>query len=250
MMIRLNIQGNNTAPVITATAAPETCGGSNGTGSVTVTGGTPPYTYLWSSGQSTSAVTGLAAGVYTITISHAGCSRLATDTVKGPTALAVSTAPGAGSATATPSGGMPTYSYSWNTTPAQTTPTATGLAAGTYTVCVTDVNSCTACNTVTVTNGASVNEMYNGASISISPNPFNSITHVKIDLVNPAHGHLMFMVYDMFGREIQAVDMSTYSTSGGTIDFTLNRESIATGMYFYQLKDNSHVLSTGKLIAQ
>jgi hypothetical protein len=60
----------------------------------------------------------------------------------------------------------------------------------------------------------------------------------------------MFMVYDMFGREIQAVDMSTYSTSGGTIDFTLNRESIATGMYFYQLKDNSHVLSTGKLIAQ
>jgi hypothetical protein len=38
----------------------------------------------------------------------------------------------------------------WNTNPVQTTATATGLLPGAYTVCVTDVNGCTACCTVTI----------------------------------------------------------------------------------------------------
>jgi len=40
-------------------------------------------------------------------------------------------------------GGTPPYTYSWNTTPAQTTGTATGLAPGTYTAVVTDDSLCT-----------------------------------------------------------------------------------------------------------
>src|SRR5262249_52875274 len=44
---------------------------------------------------------------------------------------------------ATASGGTGTLSYSWNTTPVQTTFRANGLSAGTYTVIVTDGNSCT-----------------------------------------------------------------------------------------------------------
>ena len=43
-----------------------------------------------------------------------------------------------GSATVSPSGGIPPYSYSWNSSPIQTTQTATGLRAGVYTVTVTD----------------------------------------------------------------------------------------------------------------
>ena len=43
-----------------------------------------------------------------------------------------------GSATVSPSGGVPPYSYSWNSSPIQTTQTATGLRAGVYTVTVTD----------------------------------------------------------------------------------------------------------------
>ncbi len=43
-----------------------------------------------------------------------------------------------GSATAIPAGGVPAYSYSWNTIPEQTAATATGLAAGNYIVTVTD----------------------------------------------------------------------------------------------------------------
>jgi gliding motility-associated-like protein len=60
-----------------------------------------------------------------------------------------------GSATATVSAGFPPYTYSWNTTPVQTTATATGLAPGIYTVTVDDAGSCTPPITQTITVGAS-----------------------------------------------------------------------------------------------
>ena len=55
-----------------------------------------------------------------------------------------------GSATASQSNGTPPFTYSWQTVPVQTTATATGLAPGSYTCCVTDFNGCTACNTATI----------------------------------------------------------------------------------------------------
>src|SRR4030095_9827375 len=56
-----------------------------------------------------------------------------------------------GSATVTPSGGATPFTYSWTTTPVQTTQTATNLAAGTYTATVTDNNGLTATATATLT---------------------------------------------------------------------------------------------------
>jgi len=55
-----------------------------------------------------------------------------------------------GTATATPNG-TPPYTYSWNTVPVQTTQTAVGLCAGTYTVTVTDAAMLTATAVVTIT---------------------------------------------------------------------------------------------------
>ncbi len=55
-----------------------------------------------------------------------------------------------GSATATASGGTGPYTFSWNTSPVQTTPTATGLAAGTYIVTVTDALGCSSTRSVTI----------------------------------------------------------------------------------------------------
>ncbi|WP_157956072.1 beta strand repeat-containing protein [Flavobacterium kingsejongi] len=48
-----------------------------------------------------------------------------------------------GAVSVVPSGGVPSYTYSWNTNPVQHTAMLTGLAAGTYTVTVTDANGCT-----------------------------------------------------------------------------------------------------------
>jgi hypothetical protein len=51
-----------------------------------------------------------------------------------------------GSATANITYGFPPYSYTWYTSPIQYSQTATALAAGTYTICVTDASGCTSCN--------------------------------------------------------------------------------------------------------
>jgi hypothetical protein len=55
-----------------------------------------------------------------------------------------------GSATVAASGGNPFYTYSWNTTPVQTSANATGLIAGTYTVTITDSSGCTHTSQVTI----------------------------------------------------------------------------------------------------
>ncbi len=66
-----------------------------------------------------------------------GCTLSSSTTSTGDTCAA-----NIGSATAIPSGGTTPYTYLWSTSPSQTTQTATGLSAGTYTVIVTDSNSC------------------------------------------------------------------------------------------------------------
>src|SRR6202041_1252552 len=48
---------------ISATAA--TCGNSNGSATVTLSGSCPPYTYAWSNGQTNATAFGLSAGTYT-----------------------------------------------------------------------------------------------------------------------------------------------------------------------------------------
>lgn len=110
--------------------------------------------------QSSNVYSGLAPGTYTITVTDsAGCTASTSAiTITQPAALTVGTSSISpttvggtnGSATATPSGGTSPYTYSWNTTPAQSTATANNLAAGTYSVTVTDAHNCTASTSVVV----------------------------------------------------------------------------------------------------
>ena len=139
-------------------------GGSNGVASIIASGGTPGYTYLWSNGVTTSAITGLAAGTYSVTITDAkGCTKIINNiTVGQPSVLTASQ--GAvnnvscnggsnGSATVSVSGGIPAYTYSWSPS-GGTAATASGLSQGTYTVTVTDANSCQTTQSFTISEPA------------------------------------------------------------------------------------------------
>jgi gliding motility-associated-like protein len=137
-------------------------GGSDGTATVAVLGGTAPYYYVWSpSGQSTATATGLLSGTYSVTVTDSiGCTNNTSVTITNPPALVASISSsqniscyGAanGTATVTATGGTGNYTYSWNTSPVQTNQTATNLSAGTYTATVTDENACTSTTTVTIT---------------------------------------------------------------------------------------------------
>jgi len=141
-----------------------TCFGSNNaSASVTPNGGTAPYTYAWSTNpvQTTPTISAIPAGNYTCAITDAtGCVQTVTFTITQPPAVTgsitnssnVSCFGGSnGSATASGSGGTGVINYSWNTTPTQAGATANNLSAGNYVVTITDANSCSVTQSVTIT---------------------------------------------------------------------------------------------------
>ncbi|HXC06676.1 MAG TPA: PKD domain-containing protein, partial [Bacteroidia bacterium] len=173
---------NSSGPVavISSTTNASCNGGSNGSATTTVTGGTLNYTYSWSPAGGTAATaTGLSIGTYTVQVTDAnGCLTSATATITQPSAVAATnthvdaTCNGLpdGFASVTASGGTGAYTYSWSPS-GGTGATASGLAAGTYTCTVTDANGCTTTTVVTIgqpplltTTATQVNELCNGAS--------------------------------------------------------------------------------------
>lgn len=143
-----------------AIATPQTIVGQpNGSAGAAPSGGTTPYTYAWSNGATTAAIAGLAPGVYTVSIADANqCTVSQSATVSAVVcaiAVTVNTQPVScfglsnGSASAIATGGAGNVSYLWNN--GASTPSLTGLAAGTYTVTTTDGAGCTAVATNSVT---------------------------------------------------------------------------------------------------
>ena len=156
--------GSPTA-TITATVNVTCFGGSNGSATVSATGGTSPYTYAWTpSGGTGTTATGLAANTYTVTVTDAnGCTTIATVTITAPPALTATqsqvnvtcNAACNGSATVIPSGGTPSYTYAWTPT-GGTLATTTGRCAGNYTCTITDANGCTITRTFNITQPTAV----------------------------------------------------------------------------------------------
>lgn len=147
------------APTLTATAVVVTNATClvGGSATVTASGGTPPYTYLWDNGQTTATATSLGAGPHSVAVTDAaGCVATAFVMIaqtQGPTVTATivnqATCTTAGSATATATGGAGGYVFLWSN--GQNTATATNLSAGTFTVTATDAAGCSATAQVTIT---------------------------------------------------------------------------------------------------
>jgi|GEM_PF-2832432 len=194
-----------------------------GTASVTPSGGIGSYSYSWSpSGGTASTATSLCAGTYTVTVTDGiGCQATRSYTITAPPAL---TTTGSqtnllcngvpnGTATVTASGGTPPYSYSWSPS-GGTASTASGLAAATYTVTVTDNNSCQTTRSFTLTQPgafsvtpASANLLCNGASTGSAS--------VTVSGATPPYTY-------------------TWSPSGGTAAAASN---LAAGNYTVTIKD-------------
>ncbi len=158
-----NLQFNFAGPpplvaTITNTVNPTCNGGNNGSATVEATGGTPPYTYLWSGGgQTTQTAINLTAGTYTVTVTATGGSTATVSTtLTQPPVLTLSTSVmgsvtciTSATATATVGGGTPGYTYLWSD--GQTTKTATFDQIGTYSIITTDANGCTKAGSVSIT---------------------------------------------------------------------------------------------------
>lgn len=141
---------NINAISITLNPVNSQCGAScTGAVSSTVSGGTTPYSYSWSTGSTSNSITNQCPGNYTLTVTDAGgCSHSESTSIGQNSTLSAQinvvneSCSGScdGQATGNATGGTSPYSFSWSNT--STNATITDLCPGNYSLTVTDQNGC------------------------------------------------------------------------------------------------------------
>lgn len=219
---------------VNGTATDIACyGGNNGMINITPTGGTAPYNYLCMPGNQTAVpFTNLGLGTYTVTITDAkNCSLTQTYTINQSTEIltSFSIAPVScfgkndGIINSTTTGGVPPYTYSWNPT-GVTSANISNLAAGNYTLTVTDKLGCsmssstlineptTLTATVTVTN-ETCSELNNGtASVAVSGGPNYTYTWAPGGTKTPNVSNLPAGSYTVTIKDLKGCTITPIAT--------------------------------------
>ncbi|MCB9299300.1 MAG: gliding motility-associated C-terminal domain-containing protein [Lewinellaceae bacterium] len=195
-----NVTQPTAAIAVTATPTAPSCnGGSDGTISLNVTGGTPGYTYAWTGGvPSVPNPTGLTAGSYTVTVTDTrGCTQTQTASVPAGTGSPINIAgavnnvacfgENTGSITLTVTGAQGGATYVW--TPSSLSGSSpSGLAPGTYTVTVYDDGGCSRSQSFTVSGPSTTLAIQ-----SITPAPIMNTNDGSVDVtVNGGQGPYIY----------------------------------------------------------
>ncbi len=206
-----------------------TCNQSNGSVTLTGSGGTAPYTYAQGTNpyQASGTFTGLAAGSYTFHIKDAnGCIKDTVVSVSQPSAVGIASTTvtdvdchgaSTGEVTLTGTGGTTPYTYAQGTGAYQASGTFTGLTAGTYTFHVKDDNGCIIDTTITI------NE----------PTPIDiagSLNVTNIDCNGNADGEVVFMASGGTSPYTYAMGTGAYQASGAF-------SNLAVGTYTFHVLD-------------
>lgn len=236
----------------TVTATDAKCNGStNGSATITVNGGTSPYSYTWMPlGGNTSIANELTAGIYSITVVDAkGLTIHDTITINQPPALTVSIdsiivqpcflvstgggACGCGNTLwAIVNGGTAPYKYAW-TPYGETTDSIFHVCYVLFTVTVTDTNNCTAGNSLNVvlppppnsTSGIAGNNDI--SDIKLYPVPAGNQLNISL---NKAALASQIEIYDMLGKQVMA-----QKVNDGAIIVTLDISILLEGNYLFRI---------------
>ena len=150
------------SPTITTSGNNASCNGvCDAYATVNIVSGTTPYTFLWDDGsaQTTATASNLCAGTYNVTVTDGnGCSASESIVIAEHNVIALSlsssgiSCPSDCDATinSTITGGTGTFTYSWDDAANQTTANASSLCSGTYVLTITDANSCTDNESLTI----------------------------------------------------------------------------------------------------
>lgn len=177
----------NTA--INTASDPQCADVDNGLIILSVSGGTPSYTYNWSNGATTQNVSGLSGGLYSVTIEDArGCTQTETATLNTPPQINVSgsiqgvgcSGANTGSITLSGSGGTGTLSYAWST--GQSGQSLSNLGSGSYTCTVTDQQGCSLIWTDSIPAAVPISQQANVGPATCHDSPDGAI------ILNPQGG--------------------------------------------------------------
>jgi hypothetical protein len=144
--------------VVTGTPTQATCGLSDGSVSLAITGAYPPHTYSWNNGDTAKNISGVSGDDYTVIVTDSlGCQNSQSVKVLGafPIVSGIWTYPTCngdnnGTATSNVKKGVLPYTYKWNTGGSTSNSTNTNLPSGSYIVDVTDASGCVTKDTVVV----------------------------------------------------------------------------------------------------
>jgi hypothetical protein len=218
-----------------------------GVADASVSGGTFPYSFLWSNGETTTAVNGLCAGIYAVTVTDAALNT-ATDsvTITSPTAITIddsvtnascSTCTD-GSISVSVNGGVPPYSISWSS--GSTTNSIINQEPGEYIINVTDSNGCLFIDTLVIGFNESINSINQNLTLKIFPNPATN----QISICSENSIIQSIKIENVLGEIIYHTEQTTIQASNASAIKIINVNSFSAGVYFIsvQLIDGSFVL--------
>ncbi|MEZ4772153.1 MAG: T9SS type A sorting domain-containing protein [Bacteroidia bacterium] len=175
---------NGSKVITTPTVTEASCANNDGGISLSVSGGSAPYSYVWNTGETTQIITGKASGNYTVNITEAGgCSfsvpvkigqKPSPNVVISPTAISCNGEVD-GAIKAYVAGGATPYTYAWST--GANTKDISGVAPGNYTLVMTDADGCSVSTTTSVNNTALL------AATGTSDHPDNGTNNGKASVV-------------------------------------------------------------------
>lgn len=237
---------------VTATNA--TCfGGCDGSANVVAIGGVPGYTYQWFDALTGNALVGqtgvtasnLCEGAYYVIVTDANSVTHQSNSVQVSTPAQISAATsivsnfngeqiscfGAcdGVARVIPAGGTPPYTYLWNDPSLQTTDVAINLCAGTYTVTVTDINSCSEVFSVTLA----------------EPDPITNTINVNdVSCFGACDGVLT-------ANPLGGTGSYTYQWDDPSLSTSVNAQSLCSGVFNISIEDaNGCVLTDNATVSE
>jgi hypothetical protein len=224
-------------------------GGANGSASLTVTGGTPSYSYIWSpGGQTTASISNLSAGTYTFTVTDANSNdTTASVTITEPQPINISLTPinpsdsnlCDGSISSVVSGGTSPYTYVW-LSGGETTTSINGKCAGEYSLQVADLYGCIKSDTVSLmslTTGTTEPSQFL-INLTIFPNPSTSTFNIQL----PVQHNFALSLIDITGRTV-------YTNKNGTGTIIIDVSGFSPGIYFVKAT-NEYIVLTSKLIKE
>lgn len=215
-----------TYPSIIGVSCP---GGSNGIANVSVSGGTPPYSYSWSSGEGYNPIETKAAGTYSVTITDfSGRMVIADVVIPQPPVFDIGIFPSGSQLVASAVGGTGPLRYSWSNGIDGQIITA---PIGEITVTVTDSYGCSAQKSIYYTSITTFNNDV-GSTIKIYPNP---ISHQNIQLETNTDNYVegIAKIYGADGRLIYS--QIIYLNKGKNIT-AIATENLGKGIYILKIE--------------
>lgn len=193
----------------------------------------PPVTYTWNTGANTASIFGLAKGSYTVTVNTNGCSFTDTYTINAPSAIEVlvNTTPATngnnGSASVSVSGGSAPYGYAWSNGASGSD--INNLAAGTYTLTVSDANGCWKIVSVNVDVNSGITEKNIGEYVSVYPNPTTGKVSINFDAIGSQNTKVV--LYNALGVKVYESNFNL----GNNLPAEINISELPNSTYILKL---------------